>query len=133
MTRVFLDANVLFSAAYREPNGLLRIWALSDTCLVSSRYAVTEAERNIASKHPEAVERLAPLSERLELVDASGPFDESFGLPEQDVPILYAAIAADATVLLTGDTTHFGHLFGTSIRSVLVTTPGMYLVQLKQA
>ncbi len=28
MRRVFLDANILFSAAYREKAGLLRLWRL---------------------------------------------------------------------------------------------------------
>jgi hypothetical protein len=34
--RLFLDANVLFSAAYRADSGLLRLWDLPDTELVLS-------------------------------------------------------------------------------------------------
>ena len=39
MDRVFLDANVLFSAAYRQDSSLLRLWELKDVELVTSAYA----------------------------------------------------------------------------------------------
>jgi hypothetical protein len=45
--RVFLDANVLFSASYREDSGLLRLWQLKETELVTSPYALDEARRNV--------------------------------------------------------------------------------------
>ncbi len=35
MDRLFLDANVLFSAAYRDDSGLQRLWDLSDVELVT--------------------------------------------------------------------------------------------------
>lgn len=38
--RVFLDANVLFSAAFRERGGLLALWERRDIRLVSSPYAL---------------------------------------------------------------------------------------------
>jgi hypothetical protein len=40
LDRVFLDANVLFSAAYMENSGLGRLWLLDDAKLLSSDYAV---------------------------------------------------------------------------------------------
>ncbi|MEX2310668.1 MAG: hypothetical protein WD738_24085 [Pirellulales bacterium] len=46
MDRVFLDANVLFSAAYRDDNRLLQLWTLADVELVTSALAVAEALRN---------------------------------------------------------------------------------------
>jgi hypothetical protein len=46
--RVFLDANVLFSAAYIEGSGLARLWQLADAELLSSDYATEEARRNLA-------------------------------------------------------------------------------------
>jgi len=36
MDRLFLDANVLFSAAYRPQVGLVRLWKLKDVVLCSS-------------------------------------------------------------------------------------------------
>jgi len=43
MHRLFLDANILFSAAYRPHAGLLQFWKLKDTILCSSHYAMEEA------------------------------------------------------------------------------------------
>jgi len=34
------------------------------------------------------------------------------GLPDEDAPILGAAVAASVDILVTGDRTHFAHLFG---------------------
>ena len=42
MDRLFLDANVLFSAAHRPEGRLLRLWKLDDVTLCSSRYALEE-------------------------------------------------------------------------------------------
>ncbi len=50
MNRVFLDANVVFSAAWRENGGLLRLWQSSDTTLLTSRYAYEEAFRNLETE-----------------------------------------------------------------------------------
>ena len=44
---VFLDANVLFSAAYRENVGLLQFWKLKNVALCSSHYALEEARINL--------------------------------------------------------------------------------------
>jgi len=45
--RVFLDANVLFSAVYRGDAGLLKLWKLTDVILITSAYAATEARVNL--------------------------------------------------------------------------------------
>ena len=47
MDRVFLDANILFSAAYRRESGLKQLWRISETQLLTSGYAVEEARRNL--------------------------------------------------------------------------------------
>jgi uncharacterized protein len=44
-------------------------------------------------------------------------------VPVKDAPILAAAVAARAPLLVTGDRTHFGHLFGRSLRGVTVVLP----------
>jgi len=43
MDRLFLDAKILFSAAYRPNAGLLRLWRLSDVVLCTGHYALEEA------------------------------------------------------------------------------------------
>jgi uncharacterized protein len=44
-------------------------------------------------------------------------------LPDKDVPILLAAIAAHSTYLITGDIRHFGRYFGKTIEAMLVSSP----------
>jgi len=70
MDRLFLDANVLFSAAYRSDAGLLRLWQLKDTVLCTSHYASEQARINLMDDVQR--QRLAKLLERIEFCDAPG-------------------------------------------------------------
>ncbi len=126
MDRLFLDANVLFSAAYRADAGLLNLGKLKNATLCSSRYAFEEARFNLDDA--EQRERLVTLARHIHLFDPAIqelPFGVS--LPEKDVPILLAAIEARASHLLTGDVRHFGIHFGTKIAGILILLPGEYL------
>jgi hypothetical protein len=67
---VFLDANVLYSAAYMQFTGLARLWSINDVQLLSSAYAIDEARRNLAKDRPEAIQRLNRLLESVSTVDA---------------------------------------------------------------
>lgn len=126
MERVFLDANVLFSAAYRTDTGLLKLWRLPGTQLCTSPYALEEARINL--EEPVQRARLRQLEDKLHFFDASEQqLPSGILLPAKDAPILLAAIAANATHLLTGDLTHFGRYFGHRIAGILILTPGEYL------
>jgi uncharacterized protein len=126
MDRLFLDANVLFSAAYRPGAGLLRLWKLKNAILCSSRYAVEEARINLDEDAQRT--RLHKLSEVIHLVEAGQrTLPRGISLPEKDVPILLAAIEARATHLLTGDIRHFGSYFDKRIEGVRIMLPGEYL------
>jgi predicted nucleic acid-binding protein len=126
MDRLFLDANVLFSAAYRADSGLLRLWKLRDVELCSSRYALEEARFNLADEAQR--KRLTGLSEALRFYEADDQkWVPDVSLPEKDVPILLAAIEAQADYLLTGDICHFGPHFGKTIGHVEIALPGHYL------
>jgi len=127
MIRVFLDANVLFSAAWREGSGMGQLWELANIQLVSSPYALAEAERNIQIKKPAAAERLSELASRVEISAVTLPLDGDYGLPEKDRPILQAAVGSGCAVLLTGDVTHFGHLIGAEAAGVRVMTVSEFL------
>lgn len=130
MESLFLDANVLFSAAYRKDAGVRRLWGLPESELVTSAYAVEEARRNLST-----AEQRADLNGLLEAVRISNlladpaehPEIEDSGLPEKDLPILSAAVAANATYLINGDRKHFGHLFGVKVAGVLVLRPADHL------
>ena len=127
MDRLFLDANVLFSAAYRERTGLLRLWELSDTLVFTSRYAAAEARRNLATQ--EQQKRLDSILERTELTAEGDPrtIDDEELLPKKDRPILRAAVLGKATHLITGDLAHFGRFFGERLQGVMVMPPADYL------
>jgi predicted nucleic acid-binding protein len=124
MKRVFLDANVLFSAAWREENGLLKLWCLPGVELVTSGYAAREAEINLPDEQQRR--RLQHLLQRVSVLPpptSPPPLPSGVQLPAKDVPILQAAICAGAAVLLTGDVTHFGPYFGKSLGGVKVLPP----------
>jgi predicted nucleic acid-binding protein len=123
--RLFLDANVLLSAAWRPGAGLLRLWALYDVELLSSGYAVDEARRNLETPAQRA--RLTRLLRRVSLVEAEHfTLPRGVRLPEKDLPILLAAIDGEATHLLTGDWEHFGPYYRHEIAGVLILPPAEY-------
>lgn len=126
MDRLFLDANVLFSAAYRPKAGLLQLWKLKNATLCTSRYALEEARVNLAEEVQRG--RLARLARSLALFEAPArELPHGVSLPDKDAPILLGAIEARASHLLTGDFRHFGAYFGKQIEGILVMLPGDYL------
>lgn len=126
MERVFLDANVLFSAAYKTHSRLLDLWNLKNASLWTSRYALEEARANLLIEDQQG--RLAKLAESLRFCEATDrKIPSGIHLPEKDVPILQAATEARANFLLTGDIRHFGPYLGRKIDGVEILTPAQYL------
>ena len=128
MQRVFLDANVLFSAAYREQAGLLRLWKLQGVQLVTSDYAAQEAASNLTESAQR--DRLATLVKALVLLphpQAGVALPAGVSLPAKDAPILQAAMNGRAAILLTGDLAHFGRYFGKTIGGVRILPPADFL------
>jgi predicted nucleic acid-binding protein len=126
MDRLFLDANVLFSAAYKINARLLPLWEIRNVVLCSSHYALQEARINLAGE--DQWKRLTDLSGSLRLFEAGQtPLPSGILLPDKDVPIFLAAIEARATHLLTGDVRHFRAYFGKKIAGIVITRPGDYL------
>lgn len=138
--KLFLDANVLFTAAY-SPDGRARgLFELADAghcSLFTSAYALDEARRNLArkaqAKLPE-MERLLPL---LSVVPEPAPekaaWAQGLPLPMKDAPIMAAAVACAADILVTGDRQDFGHLFGKNVEGVRVLSPREALAELLKA
>jgi predicted nucleic acid-binding protein len=131
LDRVFLDANILFSAAYRSESGLKQLWRLSEAHLLTSGYAIEEARRNLNDRYQRG--RLTRLVRKVEVVSEPTGHDLPKGLqlPEKDQPIFLAAFQAAATHLITGDVTHFGRYFGQTIGGVMITSPADYLATKK--
>ena len=111
--RLFLDANVLFTAAH-NPKGkaalIIELGAAGIWQLATSAYAAEEARRNIARKYPSRTQPLEALVQVVRIVPDATQIDCPAGLPDKDCPIYRAARGCQADVLLTGDIRDFGFL-----------------------
>lgn len=126
MDRLFLDANVLFSAAYKIDARLLQLWNFRGVTLCSSHFALEEARVNLAEEDQRV--RLSKLAGAVHLFDATQRrLPRGITLPEKDIPILLAAIEARATHLLTGDVRHFGPYLGKKIEGIAILLPRDYI------
>jgi predicted nucleic acid-binding protein len=120
--RVFLDANILFSAAF--PNSHLAEFLAElqhHAVLLTNTYAIAEARRNITAKQPARVAAHERFVATLELVPQH-VMDPGVRLADKDRPILSGAILGNADYLLTGDRKDFGHLFGKTVRGVMIVS-----------
>ena len=128
--KLFLDANVLFSAVY-SPEGRARaLFDIADAghcSLCTSAFALEEARRNLALKSPEKLSNLGRILPPLTIVPEPPPekvtWARGLPLPMKDAPIMAAAVACAADILVTGDRRDFGHLYGKSSDKVLVLSP----------
>ena len=111
--RLFLDANILFTAAH-NPRGkaalVIELGQAGLWQLVSSAYAVEEARRNLALKFPHGLDRLDAFAPSLRLSPDGAEIPCPEGLPDKDCPIYRAAHSCRADILLTGDLRDFGFL-----------------------
>lgn len=136
--RVFLDANILFAAAY-SPDGLsallIEVGAAGRVTLLTSPLAIVEAERNLEAKRPAALPALREIVTAVRVVREPAPADvERLTPPElsaKDRPLLAAAIVAHATHFVTGDVADFGRFMDRRARLPLrVMTPRQFLTEL---
>ena len=132
--RVFLDANVLFSAARSSGsplNGFFRLAEAGVCERLASPYTLDEARRNISRKHPAKVAELELLILRISICQEAGAEEmlwaRSTGLTEKDAPVLAAAVQAKAEILVTGDRTDFGKLYERKLRGLEVLPPRIAL------
>ncbi len=125
LDRVFLDANVLFSAAYKADSNLAGLWTIPNLQLFTSAYAAEEARVNLMDRRHQL--RLIELLQSVQLSMGLAALPPEVTLPEKDRPILQAAVYARASHLVTGDKRHFGEYFGRRIVGVLVLPPDDYL------
>ena len=111
MIRLFLDANVLFTAAH-NPYGkaalIIDLGGRGQWEVMSCSYAIEEARRNIVIKFPDHLKRFETLMTGVIKVPSRPGRNGPSLLPEKDRPILEAAIHCKATHLLTGDIKDFG-------------------------
>lgn len=133
--RIFLDANILFSAGKSDGAVralLLKLSSLGHT-LVADGYVVGEARRNLEAKFPATPSDFEALIKHVYAsAKVSGPMRPEIApsLPEKDRPVLAAAIHHRCEILLTGDKTHFGPLYGRTIKGVEIDSPASLAIKL---
>jgi len=135
--KIFLDANVIFSAAYSLSGGsakILETGGRGKLYLISSRLAVKEAERNLREKgSDEQLDNFYRIFEdvNIDLVKVDrGLARTEFGdlVGEKDAPILAAAIRSGAKFLVTLDKKHFlNKKVAEANLPINVVTPGEFI------
>lgn len=142
MRRLFLDANVLFTAAH-NPEGkaslIISLGVKGAWEVYTSGLAVEEARRNLAVKQPSAVEKFNELISTMNIVPESPDAPYPSALNGKDRPIFQAAHASGASHIITGDMVHFGLFMNSPTTEsgrleetygVTVLTPAMFLKSL---
>lgn len=120
MLRVFLDANVLFSASNNGSNIARLIYQLIEQDeAITSDFAVAEARRNIQLKRPFWTNNFETLIPQIHVVP-SIQFNLLVELSPKDQPILCTAIRSGCHYLVTGDRRDFGHLYDHAVEGVTI-------------
>ena len=136
--RIFLDANILFTAAHR-PEGksasVIQVAQANDWVLCTSRYALEEARRNLERKYPQCLQTHLHQILNLEIIPEF-PYPKGLvNLPKKDLPIFFAALEGNAQILLTGDVKGFGFLMDdrAKAKGLLVQTVNDFLNEIERS
>ena len=132
MIRLFLDANVLFTAAHNADGKAFFIISLGIEGaweVYTSFFAVEEARRNLALKYPSAEKTLVEFLKSVIIIQEHPGAPYPDGLEQKDRPIFQAAYACRASHLITGDIAHFGAFMNKSRKTagIIILTPAQFL------
>jgi predicted nucleic acid-binding protein len=130
--RLFLDANVLVSAAWKDGSKVCRIWHIAGVELLTSNFVVAECLRNLP--RDEQQNRFVKLLLKLRVLnfEKMPRLESPPPLPEKDQHVLAAAVLARADFLVTGDRKHFGAWYGGNVCGIRVEPPGRFPLALEQ-
>lgn len=126
MDRVFLDANVLVSAAKngRRARQLLAYAKRGGCELLYCEYVVSESLRHLTDAEIQGLSELLPT---MTLVPDATSKKPPVPIKPKDAPVLMAAIEAKATHLLTRDNAHFRSYFNQTVEGVMVRWADHYI------
>jgi putative PIN family toxin of toxin-antitoxin system len=136
--QLFLDANILFSAAISPKGRCQSFWdfAQQGYCnLLTSPHALLETERNLLAKYPNQLDYFNKhLRHFLSMVEEAPAsrinWAIALGLPLKDAPILATAVESKADFLVTGDRQHFSFLYGETVEGVVIVDPATAIAYL---
>ena len=130
--RVFLDANILFSAS-DEISATRRLFTLlvQRDEAITSPHAWEEARRNLERKRPHLLPGLEGLRRSVTMTHAFR-LPDGLNLAEKDKPVLAGAIGSACSHLWTSDRSHFGALYGQTLHGVSIVS-SLQLVDLLDA
>ena len=120
--KVFLDANILFSASDSNSatRRLLEVLSRRGSA-VTNPHAWEEARRNLERKRPHLLPGLESLRQTVAITSAFRlPADVA--VAEKDKPVLAGAVGAACTHLWTSDRQHFGALYGKTLHGVAIVS-----------
>lgn len=135
MMRVFLDANVLFTAAHNSEGKaafIIELGFQGYVSLFTSDVAYEEAKRNLEVKFPHCIPRLKEFITGITFFMADRTAFYPAELPKKDSIIFQAAVACNATHFLTGDFRHFGPFMNRPefTNSIIIQTASDFLSSL---
>jgi predicted nucleic acid-binding protein len=125
--RLFLDANILISAARKEGSKIIRLWDFSTVELVTSNYVLDECRRNLPAE--DQIARFTDLMHTVRVVEFPKPpvLHDPPPLSEKDQPVLAGAVLARADFLVTGEKKHFGVWYGSQLSGIGIEPPSVIL------
>jgi predicted nucleic acid-binding protein len=120
--KVFLDANILFSAS-DEKSATRRLLDLLSRhgAVFTGPHAWEEARRNLERKRPHLLAGLDGLRGTVTITHAF-TLPPELPVAEKDKPVLAGAIGASCTHLWTSDRLHFGGLYGKTVHGVAIVS-----------
>ena len=135
MKRIFLDGNVIFTAAHNPAGKSALLFELGQKGyweLITSQLACEEARRNIGIKFPECLPEVDKILKDIKIIPHTTQSSCPLELPDKDKPIFLAAIQGRATHLLTGDLTHFGPFMNKTAETqgILIQTVSEFLLSI---
>ncbi|MFW6414941.1 MAG: PIN domain-containing protein [Thermodesulfobacteriota bacterium] len=135
MKRIFLDANVIFTAAHNPAGKSALLFELARKGyweLLTSQLAYEEARRNIDIKFSGCLPEIDKLIKEIKIIPHTVQSSCPLELPNKDKPIFLAALQGGATHLLTGDLTHFGPFMNKAAdtKGILIQTVSEFLLSL---
>ena len=139
--RVFLDTSAVIAGVISQTGAAREVLRLCEAGVVEtlvSTQVLTEADRNLSEKLPGLVAnyRLVIRSIAPTLVDDPSRADVSRlagVIHSNDVPILAAAIAAEADYLVTWNTKHFHRQTVRRAVRFEIVTPGEFLLAFRRS